>query len=209
MKIIFLGSQASGKGTQAILLSKKLNIPHISTGDIFRATIKSGNELGRTLNEYISKGSLVPDELTNKVIEERLKKEDVKNGYILDGYPRTFEQAVFLDKIQKIDKVFEINISDEEAIKRISNRRSCSCGKTYNLLYNPPKKEGICDLCGKPLFVREDDQPETVKKRLKLYHQKTKPLIDYYKKQGVLITVDGERPIEIIHQDILNIIKKK
>ncbi|MBT4277800.1 adenylate kinase [Candidatus Falkowbacteria bacterium] len=208
MNFIFLGPQASGKGTQAILLSKKLSTPHISTGDIFREAIKKGDELGKTLQSYIEAGNLVPDDLTNKTIEKRLRENDIKNGFILDGFPRTIDQAEFLDKIIQINKVIDIQISDKEAVHRISSRRSCACGKTYNLLYNPPKKENICDLCGAELFVRSDDKPESVKIRLETYHQKTKPLVDYYKEKNILITIDGERPIETIYEDIINKISK-
>lgn len=207
MNIILFGAQASGKGTQAILLSKKLKLIHISTGDIFRGEVKKKSELGKVLKNYLDNGRLVPDRVTNQIIENRLKKKDVKKGFILDGYPRTVSQAKFLDRIRKIDKVFEIRISDKEAINRIKSRRSCVCGKTYNLNYNPPKKEGICDLCGRKLFIRDDDKPKAVRERLALYHEKTEPLLKYYDKKAVLEVVDGERPIEDIHKNIMKILK--
>ena len=208
MKIIFLGAQASGKGTQAILLAKKLNVPHISTGDIFRSKVEEGDILGKKLGAYMDKGKLVSNRITNKVIAERLSQKDIKKGFILDGYPRTLDQAKFLDKILEFDKVIEIDISDQEAIERIKNRRSCECGKTYNLLYNPPKEENICDKCGDSLFIRDDDKPKAVKKRLSIYHKKTKPLIKYYTKKEILISVNGEQKIEKIHKDILEKISK-
>lgn len=202
MNIILLGVQASGKGTQALLLAKKLKIAHISTGDIFRAGVKKGDDIGKMLKKYLDKGSLVPDKITNQAIKQRLKEKDIKKGFILDGYPRTLAQAKFLDAIVKIDKVFEINISDKEAVHRIKNRRSCVCGKTYNLLYNPPKKEGICDLCGRKLFIRDDDKTKAVKERLALYHKKTEPLLKYYNNKKMLEVVPGERPIDVIGKDI-------
>ncbi len=208
MKIIFLGAQASGKGTQAILLAKKLKVPHISTGDILRAKIEEGDVLGKKLESYMDKGKLVPNKITNKVIEDRLQKKDSKKGFILDGYPRTLAQAKFLDKIIGLDKVIKIEVSDREAVERIKNRRSCDCGKTYNLKYNPPKKDGICDNCGEKLFTRDDDKPGAVKKRLSIYHKKTEPLIKYYIKKNILISVDGEQKIEKIHKDIINKIQK-
>jgi adenylate kinase len=207
MKIIFLGAQASGKGTQAILLAKKLNVPHISTGDIFRNKVEEGDVLGKKLESYMDKGKLVPNRITNKVIKDRLQKKDIKKGFILDGYPRTLIQARFLDKIVKFDKVVKIEISDREAVERIKNRRSCECGKTYNLKYNPPKKPEICDLCGDSLFTRDDDKPKAVRKRLSIYHKKIEPLIKYYTKKEILILVNGEQRIEKIHKDILKNLK--
>ncbi|MEA2088947.1 MAG: adenylate kinase [Patescibacteria group bacterium] len=205
MNIIFLGPQACGKGTQAIMLVEKLKIPHISTGDIFRKSVKEKDEIGKMLKKHLDSGGLVPDELTNKIVENRLKQADAKKGFILDGYPRTIAQAKFLDKISKINKVVEIKISDSEAINRIVGRRSCACGQTYHLIHKLSKKDGICDLCGKKLFQREDDKPDVVKKRLKLYHKKIKPLLDYYKGKKILIVVNGERSIQEIHSDIAKI----
>jgi adenylate kinase len=207
MKIIFLGAQASGKGTQAILLAKKLRVPHISTGDIFRSKVEDGDALGKKLETYMDKGKLVPNKITNKVIEDRLLKQDIKKGFILDGYPRTLAQAKFLDKIVKFDKVIKIKISDREAVERIKNRRSCDCGKTYNLKYNPPKKEEICDLCGDKLFTRDDDKPKAVRKRLSIFHKKIETLIKYYTKKDILILINGEQEIKKIHKDILELLK--
>lgn len=205
MNILIFGAQGSGKGTQANLLSKKLKIPHITVGDIFRLMIKEQGELGKIVASYINKGKLAPNKITNKVVEERLKKSDVARGFILDGYPRNKVQADFLDKICKIDEVIEIKISDREAVKRIKDRRMCYCGRTYHLKYNPPKKNGVCDDCGKKLYQRDDDKPKEIKERLKIYHQETEPIIAFYKKMGIVEIIKGERRINEIHLDIINL----
>ena len=202
MKIIMLGAPGAGKGTQAKLIAEKYNIPHISTGDIFRANIKEGTELGKEAKQYMDKGQLVPDELTVRILLDRVPKEDCKNGYVLDGFPRTIPQAEVLDtevaKLgDKIDFAIDVDVPDENIIKRMSGRRSCpGCGRTYHIVHIPPKKEGICDDCGKELVLRDDDKPETVKSRLDVYHKQTQPLIDYYSKQNILRTVDGTKDMD-------------
>ncbi len=202
MKIIMLGAPGAGKGTQAKLIAEKYNIPHISTGDIFRANIKEGTELGKEAKQYMDKGELVPDELTVRILLDRVAKEDCKNGYVLDGFPRTIPQAEVLDtevaKLgDKIDFAIDVDVPDENIIKRMSGRRSCpGCGRTYHIVHIPPKKEGICDDCGKELVLRDDDKPETVKSRLDVYHKQTQPLIDYYSKQNILRTVDGTKDMD-------------
>jgi len=202
MKIIMLGAPGAGKGTQAKLIAEKYNIPHISTGDIFRANIKEGTELGKEAKQYMDKGQLVPDELTVRILLDRVAKEDCKNGYVLDGFPRTIPQAEVLDtevaKLgDKIDFAIDVDVPDENIIKRMSGRRSCpGCGRTYHIVHIPPKKEGICDDCGKELVLRDDDKPETVKSRLDVYHKQTQPLIDYYSKQNILRTVDGTKDMD-------------
>ncbi|MEM2139169.1 MAG: adenylate kinase [Candidatus Woesearchaeota archaeon] len=197
MNIIFLGAPGTGKGTQAKLLSEELKIPHISTGDIFRENIKNQTELGKKASEFINKGLLVPDEITNEMIKERLIKDDCKNGFILDGYPRTIAQAEFLKKITKIDKIINFELDDEEIIKRISGRRTClNCNSVYNIYSAKPKKENICDRCGLELKQREDEKPEVVKKRLEVYKNETKPLLLYYKKE--ILNINSEKKINEI-----------
>ena len=197
MKIIMLGAPGAGKGTQAKMIAEKYMIPHISTGDIFRANIKNGTELGKQAKEYMDKGLLVPDELTVKILLDRVAQEDCKNGYVLDGFPRTIPQAEVLDKAlselgDHIDYAIDVNVPDENIIKRMSGRRAClTCGATYHIEHVPPKKEGICDTCGSELVLRDDDKAETVKNRLDVYHKQTQPLIDYYTKKNILKTVDG------------------
>lgn len=209
MNILIFGAQGSGKGTQADLLSKKLKIPHITVGDIFRLMIKEKGKLGKIVASYINKGKLAPDEITNKVVVERLKKSDVARGFILDGYPRNKVQANFLDGICKVDKVIEIRISDNEAVKRIKDRRMCYCGRTYHLQYNPPIKKGICDECGKKLYQRDDDKPKEIEERLKIYHQETEPIIAFYKKRKIVEIIEGECPIQKIHLNILKIFQEQ
>ena len=197
MKIIMLGAPGAGKGTQAKMIADKYQIPHISTGDIFRSNIKEGTELGKEAKTYMDKGLMVPDELTVKILLDRVAKDDCKKGYVLDGFPRTIPQAEVLDKAlselgDKIDYAINVEVPDENIIKRMGGRRAClSCGATYHIEHIPPKKEGICDVCGKALVLRDDDKPETVKNRLNVYHEQTQPLIDFYTKKGVLKTVDG------------------
>lgn len=197
MKIIMLGAPGAGKGTQAKMIAEKYSIPHISTGDIFRANIKNGTELGMEAKKYMDQGLLVPDELTVKILLDRVAGDDCKNGYVLDGFPRTIPQAEVLDKAlselgDKIDYAVNVEVPDENIINRMSGRRAClSCGATYHIEHIPPKKEGICDACGKDLILRDDDKPETVKNRLDVYHKQTQPLIDFYSQKGVLKSVDG------------------
>lgn len=197
MKIIMLGAPGAGKGTQAKMIAKEYGIPHISTGDIFRANIKEGTELGKEAKTYMDAGQLVPDELTVKILLDRVAKDDCKNGYVLDGFPRTIPQAEVLDEAlnklgDKIDFAIDVDVPDENIVKRMGGRRACvTCGATYHIEHVPPKKEGICDTCGSELILRDDDKPETVSNRLKVYHDQTQPLIDFYTKKGVLKSVDG------------------
>lgn len=197
MKIIMLGAPGAGKGTQAKMIAEKYGIPHISTGDIFRANIKEGTELGKEAKSYMDKGALVPDELTVKILLDRVAKDDCKNGYVLDGFPRTIPQAEVLeealDKLgDKVDYAIDVDVPDENIVRRMGGRRACvTCGATYHIEHVPPKKEGICDKCGSELILRDDDKPETVGKRLKVYHEQTQPLIEFYTKKGILKTVDG------------------
>lgn len=213
MRIIILGAPGAGKGTQAKKLSAKYNIPHISTGDIFRSIIKKGTELGKLAKEYIDKGLLVPDNLVLELIMDRFAEADCQNGYVLDGFPRTIPQAEALDEAltksgKKIDYAIEVDVSDSAIIKRMSGRRVClTCGATYHLVTIPPKKDGICDVCGSELILRDDDKPDTVKKRLEVYHEQTQPLLDYYKGKGVLKTVDGLKDADETFQDIVEILK--
>ena len=197
MKIIMLGAPGAGKGTQAKMIAEKYSVPHISTGDIFRANIKNGTELGMEAKKYMDQGLLVPDELTVKILLDRVANDDCKNGYVLDGFPRTIPQAEVLDKAltelgDQIDYAVNVEVPDENIIKRMGGRCAClSCGATYHIEHIPPKTEGICDTCGKELVLRDDDKPETVKNRLDVYHKQTQPLIDFYSAKGVLKTVDG------------------
>ncbi|MGN0366306.1 MAG: adenylate kinase [Suilimivivens sp.] len=197
MKIIMLGAPGAGKGTQAKMIAEKYSVPHISTGDIFRANIKNGTELGMEAKKYMDQGLLVPDELTVKILLDRVAQDDCKNGYVLDGFPRTIPQAEVLDKAlaeinDQIDFAINVDVPDENIIRRMGGRRAClSCGATYHIEHIPPKKEGICDTCGKDLVLRDDDKPETVKNRLDVYHKQTQPLIDFYEAKGILKSVDG------------------
>ena len=197
MKIIMLGAPGAGKGTQAKMLADKYMIPHISTGDIFRANIKNGTELGQKAKTYMDQGLLVPDELVCDLVVDRVQQDDCAKGYILDGFPRTIPQAEALDAAlanigAKIDYAVNVEVPDENIVNRMSGRRACvACGATYHLVHIPTKVEGICDRCGAELILRDDDKPETVMKRLAVYHEQTQPLIDYYTKQGALVEVDG------------------
>ncbi len=212
MKIIMLGAPGAGKGTQAKQIADKYGIPHISTGDIFRANLKQGTELGKKAKEYMDQGLLVPDELTCDLVMDRISQEDCKNGFVLDGFPRTIPQAEALDtalaKIgQKMDYAIDVDVPDENIINRMSGRRAClNCGATYHIVSIPTKVEGVCDRCGNAVVLRDDDQPETVKKRLEVYHAQTQPLIDYYKKQDILKTVDGTQPMEKVFDAIVEIL---
>ncbi|MDD5071754.1 MAG: adenylate kinase [Patescibacteria group bacterium] len=209
MNIIIMGPQGSGKGTQAEILAQKLGIPHISTGEIFRENIKNQTELGKKIDSIVKSGALVPDEITNEITKQRLEQEDCANGFVLDGFPRNLPQAEFLDKVKDIDLVLEIWISDEEAIKRIGQRRTClKCQKVYHLTYNPPKNDEICDECGEKLVIREDDKPATIKKRLNLYHKETRPLLDYYKDKGIYKKIDGMPPIPEVTKQIAEVLEK-
>lgn len=197
MKIIMLGAPGAGKGTQAKMIADKYQIPHISTGDIFRANIKNGTELGMEARTYMDKGELVPDELTVRILLDRVAQPDCEKGYVLDGFPRTIPQAEVLDqeltkRNEKIDHAINVEVPDENIVRRMSGRRACvSCGATYHIVHIPPKKEGLCDKCGNELILRDDDKEETVMNRLGVYHDQTQPLIEYYSAKGVLCSVDG------------------
>ena len=212
MKIIMLGAPGAGKGTQAKMLAEKYGIPHISTGDIFRANIKEGTELGKKAKEYMDKGLLVPDELVVDLVMDRFKADDCKNGYILDGFPRTIPQAEALDSAlaavgEKMDFAINVEVPDENIVNRMSGRRACvGCGATYHIKYNPTKVEGICDVCGKELILRDDDKPETVLNRLKVYHEQSQPLIDYYGKAGIVKEVDGTVDMNDVFNAIVEIL---
>ena len=212
MKIIMLGAPGAGKGTQAKKIAAKYEIPHISTGDIFRANIKNGTELGKKAKTYMDQGLLVPDELVVDLVVDRVNQEDCKNGYVLDGFPRTIPQAEALtdalEKLgQRMDYAIDVDVPDENIVRRMGGRRACvGCGATYHIEYAPTKKEGICDTCGGELILRDDDKPETVQKRLDVYHEQTQPLIDYYTKAGILRTVDGTVDIDDVFQAIVDIL---
>ena len=214
MKIIMLGAPGAGKGTQAKKIAAQYSIPHISTGDIFRANIKNNTELGQKAKTYMDKGELVPDSLVVDLIMDRFKEADCANGYVLDGFPRTIPQAEALDNAlkangEKVDFAINVEVPDENIINRMSGRRACvGCGATYHIKYNPTKVEGVCDACGEKLILRDDDKPETVKNRLSVYHEQTQPLIDYYNKAGVLAEVDGTKDLEDVFKDIVNILGK-
>ena len=214
MKIIMLGAPGAGKGTQAKKIAEQYSIPHISTGDIFRANIKNNTELGQKAKTYMDKGELVPDSLVVDLIMDRFKEADCANGYVLDGFPRTNPQAEALDDAlkangEKVDFAINVEVPDENIINRMSGRRACvGCGATYHIKYNPTKVEGVCDACGEKLILRDDDKPETVKNRLSVYHEQTQPLIDYYNKAGVLAEVDGTKDMEDVFKDIVNILGK-
>ena len=212
MRIIMLGAPGAGKGTQAKKIAEKYNIPHISTGDIFRANIKNGTELGVKAKSYMDQGLLVPDELVVDLVADRIQQDDAKAGYVLDGFPRTIPQAESLDAAlakmgQKIDYAIDVEVPDENIINRMSGRRACvKCGATYHLQYAKPKADGVCDVCGEQLILRDDDKPETVQKRLTVYHQQTQPLIDYYENQNTLKEVDGTKDMEDVFADIVSIL---
>ena len=213
MKIVMLGAPGAGKGTQAKMIAAKYEIPHISTGDIFRANIKNGTELGKKAKEYMDQGLLVPDELTVDLVIDRLSQEDCQKGYILDGFPRTIPQAKALDEAlakrgEKMDYAVDVNVPDENIVTRMSGRRACvGCGATYHVVYNPSAKGEKCEVCGENLILRDDDKPETVQKRLTVYHDQTQPLIDYYNGQNILKTVDGTLELNDVFAAVVNILE--
>jgi len=214
MNLILLGPPGAGKGTQAKIIMDKYGIPQISTGDMLREAVAKGTELGKKAKEYMTQGKLVPDEIVIGIVKERLKQKDCEKGFILDGFPRTLAQAEALDRImgemgKKIDAVINVNVPEEEVVRRIAYRRTCrNCGAIYHLIYNPPKKPGICDKCGGELYQREDDKEETVRERYRVYKKNTEPLIEYYKKKGILFDVDGTKDIEGVKREILDILSK-
>ena len=212
MKIIMLGAPGAGKGTQAKKIAEKYQIPHISTGDIFRANIKGGTELGMKAKSYMDQGGLVPDDITIGMLLNRIKEADCADGYVLDGFPRTIPQAESLTKAlnemgESMDYAIDVDVPDENIINRMAGRRAClACGATYHIVYNPPKQEGICDVCGEKLVLRDDDKPETVQKRLGVYHEQTQPLIEYYGKAGILVSVDGTKDLNEVFKDIVTVL---
>lgn len=209
MRTILMGPPGAGKGTQAETLVEKFKIPHISTGDMFRAAIKAGTPLGLKAKEYMDAGGLVPDEVTIGIVEERLKQPDCTHGFLLDGFPRTVAQADALGKIIQslgltLDGVINIEVDEEKLLQRLTGRRICrQCGATYHTVFNPPAREGICDKCGGELYQRSDDTLETAKNRLRVYNDQTEPLIQYYREQGLLKGIQGDQPIDKVMQDIL------
>ncbi|MCD7764546.1 MAG: adenylate kinase [Lachnospiraceae bacterium] len=216
MKIVMLGAPGAGKGTQAKMIAAKYQVPHISSGDIFRTNIKNGTELGKKAKEYMDQGLLVPDELTVDLVIDRVSWEDCQNGYILDGFPRTIPQAKALDAALNkngsaeggLDFAINVDVPDENIVRRMSGRRAClKCGATYHIVYNPSKKGDVCEACGDPLVLRDDDKPETVQKRLAVYHEQTQPLIDYYDGQNILRTVDGTQDMNDVFAAIVRILE--
>ncbi|SCK01736.1 Adenylate kinase [uncultured Eubacterium sp.] len=209
LRTVLLGPPGAGKGTQAVRIVEKYDIPHISTGDIFRENIKNGTELGKKAQEYMNKGELVPDDLVIDLATSRLLEDDCKNGFLLDGFPRTVYQAEKLDEFltahgMKLDKVIDIEVEKEELITRLTGRRVCKqCGASYHVVNIPPKKEGICDICGGELFQRDDDTVETVENRIEVYNEQTMPLVDYYKKADNIVTIDGALPLETVFAEIV------
>ena len=213
VKIIMLGAPGAGKGTQAKKIAEKYSVPHISTGDIFRANIKNGTELGKKAKTYMDQGALVPDELVVDLVVDRVAQDDAKKGYVLDGFPRTIPQAEALDAAlaklnDKVDFAIDVDVPDENIIDRMSGRRACvACGGTYHIKFNPTKVDNVCDACGGQLILRDDDQPETVKKRLDVYHEQTQPLIEYYTKKGILKSVDGTQDMAKVFDCIVEILE--
>ena len=209
MKLVFIGPPGVGKGTYASAISKIYGVPHISTGDIFREEIKKGTDLGKRIRSFVEKGELVPDEIVIETIRKRLSQDDCKKGFILDGFPRTLEQAKALDEIVVLDLVLEFVAPDDVIIKRISGRRICSkCGAIYHVVFNPPKVSGVCDECGAPVIQRDDDKPEVVRHRLKIYKKRFAPIIDYYMKKGILVKVDARELADKVVPKIVEVLKK-
>jgi len=214
MNLILLGAPGAGKGTQAKFIVEKYGIPQISTGDMLRKAVANGTELGKKAKEFMDQGKLVPDGIVIGIVKERLRQKDCEGGFILDGFPRTIAQAEALDRImaemgKRIDAVINISVPEEEIVRRIVNRRICKkCGAIYHLIYDPPKRPGICDKCGGELYQRDDDREEVVRRRFAVYRNSTQPLIDYYRKKGILYEVDGTNDIETVKSEILSILEK-
>jgi adenylate kinase len=214
MQIVIFGPPGAGKGTQAKFISEEFNVPHISTGDILRENVREGTSLGKKAKAYMDKGALVPDELLIDLIKERLQKPDTRRGFLLDGYPRTLAQAKALDEIlddinKKLDAVVNVDVGANELVRRLGGRLTCkSCQASYNVKTKPPKVPRICDLCGGELYQRADDTEAAIKNRIKVYKKQTQPLIDYYKKKGLLIDIDGEREIDEVRSDIMKALER-
>ncbi len=214
MNIVLFGPPGAGKGTQAKELTKEYGIPHISTGDILRANVRDGTELGMKAKEYMDRGELVPDTVLIGLIRNRLNEPDCKDGYLLDGYPRTIPQADALDIILReigkpLDVVINIDVSDDSLVERLSGRRTCpTCGESYHVVFNPPEQQGVCEVCGSQLYQRDDDREEVIRQRLAVYNQKTKPLIDYYAKAGILVNIDGSRSVNEVFRAVSRVMDK-
>lgn len=208
MNLVFLGPPGAGKGTAAEEVAKAFQIPHISTGDLFRAAIKNGTELGTQVKEITEKGNLVPDSLTIEIVKDRLKNDDTKAGYILDGFPRTIPQAESLDGFSKITRVVNFVLTDEDVVERLSGRRVCrSCGRGYHVRFMPPKKEGICDVCGGELYTRKDDSVDSIRNRLKVYSEQTEPLVAYYRERDLLTDVDARPPADAVYSAVKRLLE--
>jgi adenylate kinase len=213
MNIVLLGPPGSGKGTQAKMIADKYNVKHVSTGDILRENVRNGTDLGVEAKKYMDAGQLVPDSVLIGIIKDRLAKPDMKNGWMLDGYPRTIPQAEAMEQIlpsigQKLDVVLNIDVPDEELVGRLSGRRMCKCGASYHIQFNKPKVEGVCDVCGQALYHRDDDKAEAIMKRLDAYHKQTQPLIDYYSKKGLTANINGTGDIKAIFEEIIKVLDK-
>jgi adenylate kinase len=211
MNVVLFGPPGAGKGTQARELSKHYDIPHISMGDILRANVRDNTQLGKKAAEYMNQGTLVPDEILIGTIKDRLSEPDCKKGYLLDGYPRTVPQADalagILDDINMpLEVVLNIEVSDEELVMRLAGRYMCKCGESYHIILNPPKNAGVCDVCGGKLYQRDDDRADIIRQRLVSYNEKTRPLIDYYEKEGILVNIDGSGDINEVFRQILNVL---
>ncbi len=207
-KVVFLGAPGTGKGTQAKKLSTKFGLPHISTGDILRNAVKTGTELGLKAKAIMERGDLVPDDVILGIIKDRLAESDCANGFLLDGFPRTIAQAEGFDRLDSVNCAIQIDVPDSVLVKRLVLRRTCpSCGAMYHLEYQPPRVEGICDKCGTALIQREDDREDVVKSRLRVYVEKTAPLVGYYREKGVLHSVDGNRNVEVVFSEIVRIVE--